>query len=44
MTFRKKEGQVMGIIHVHIVSEGREMIYIFNDKGYELLEDLMELI
>ena len=44
MTFLKKEGQVIGIIHVHIVSKGREMTYIFNDKGYELLEDLLGLI
>ncbi|NLC66587.1 MAG: hypothetical protein GX752_06580 [Clostridium sp.] len=43
MTFKKMSGQVMGIITVNIKSEGRKLTYIFNDKGYELLDDLLEL-
>lgn len=41
MTFRKDEGQVMGLITVTVNGEVRK--YIFNDQGYELLEDLLEL-
>ncbi|MDO9566555.1 MAG: hypothetical protein Q7J15_07435 [Candidatus Desulfaltia sp.] len=41
MTFKKKAGQVMGVIHVKTKSE--ERTYIFNDRGYELLEDLLQL-
>lgn len=41
MTFRKKAGQVIGLITVKI--EGDERIYIFNDRGYELLDDLLKL-
>ena len=43
MTFKKNSGQVMGLITVNIKSQDRKLIYIFNDKGYELLDDLMEL-
>ncbi len=43
MTFKKKSGQVMGIITVNIKSEDKKLTYIFNDKGYELLDDLLEL-
>ncbi len=41
MTFKKKAGQVMGLITVKI--EGEERTYIFNDRGYELLDDLLQL-
>ncbi len=41
MTFRKKSGQVMGLITVKTGDE--ERTYVFNDRGYELLDDLLEL-
>lgn len=41
MTFKKKGGQVMGLITVSIKNE--EQIYIFNDHGYEPMDDLLEL-
>jgi hypothetical protein len=41
MTFRKKAGQVMGLITVK--AEGDERTYVFNDCGYELLDDLLQL-
>ena len=41
MTFKKNAGQVIGLINVKTKSE--ERTYIFNDRGYELLEDLLEL-
>jgi len=40
MTFRKKAGQVVGLITVK--TEGDERTYIFNDRGYELLDDLLQ--
>lgn len=43
MTFKKKSGQVMGVITVNIESEDRKLTYIFNERGYELLDDLLEL-
>ena len=43
MSFKKKSGQVMGLITVNIKSEDRKLIYIFNEIGYELLDDLLEL-
>ncbi len=41
MTFRKKAGQVMGLITVKTGDD--ERTYVFNDRGYELLEDLLQL-
>ncbi len=41
MTFRKKAGQVMGVITAKV--NGKERTYIFNQYGYELLEDLLLL-
>lgn len=41
MTFRKNEGQVMGLITATVNGEVRK--YIFNYQGYELLDDLMGL-
>ncbi len=41
MTFRKKPGQVFGLITATINGEVRK--YVFNDKGYEPLEDLLKL-
>lgn len=41
MTFRKNPGQVMGLITATINGEVRK--YVFNDKGYEPLEDLIDL-
>ena len=43
MTFKKKSGGVMGVINVNIKNEDREVVYIFNDQGYESLDDLLEL-
>ncbi len=41
MTFKKKSGQVMGLITVKV--KGEEHRYVFNDKGYEMLDELLEL-
>lgn len=41
MTFKKKRGQVMGLITATINGEVRK--YVFNDKGYEPLDDLLDL-
>ena len=41
MTFKKKPGQVMGLITV--TYDGGIRKYVFNDEGYELLEDLLKL-
>jgi len=41
MTFKKNPGQVMGLITATIDGEVRK--YVFNDKGYEPLEDLLDL-
>ena len=41
MTFKKNPGQVFGLITATINGEVRK--YVFNDKGYEPLEDLLDL-
>ena len=41
MTFKKDSGQVMGLITATINGDVRK--YIFNDKGFEALEDLLKL-
>jgi len=41
MTFQKNPGQVMGLITATINGEVRK--YVFNDKGYEPIEDLLNL-
>ncbi len=41
MTFKKRSGQVMGLITATVNGDVRK--YIFNDQGYEELEDLLEL-
>lgn len=41
MTFKKNPGQIMVLITATINSEVRK--YVFNDKGYEPLEDLISL-
>lgn len=41
MTIRKNAGQVMGLITATANSEIQK--YVFNEKGYELLVDLLEL-
>ena len=41
MTFKKNPGQVMGLITATINGEVRK--YVFNDKGYEALEELLNL-
>ena len=41
MIFKKKLGQVMGLITATFDGEIKK--YVFNDEGYELLEDLLEL-
>lgn len=42
MTFQKNAGQVMGLITATVNGEVRK--YVFNDQGYEPLEDLLGLI
>jgi hypothetical protein len=42
MTFQKNPGQVMGLITATINGEVRK--YVFNDKGYEPLDDLLQLL
>ena len=42
MTFQKNPGQVMGLITATINGEVQK--YVFNDKGYEPLEDLLKLL
>lgn len=42
MTFQKKAGQVIGIITATVNGEVRT--YVFNDKGYEELVDLLKLV
>lgn len=37
MTFRKKEGQVIGFITARVDGELKK--YVFNDQGYESLDD-----
>ena len=41
MTFKKSPGQVMGLITATF--DGEVKRYIFNDQGYELLDDLLGL-
>ena len=41
MIFSKRAGQVMGLVTVKVANEERE--YVFNDCGYELLDDLLQL-
>lgn len=41
MTFQKNPGQVMGLITATVNGEVHK--YVFNDQGYEALEDLLEL-
>ncbi|NLL46846.1 MAG: hypothetical protein GX250_08620 [Clostridiales bacterium] len=41
MTFKKNPGQVMGLITATINGEVQK--YIFNDRGYEPLEEILEL-
>lgn len=42
MSFKKKPGQVMGLITATLNGEVRK--YVFNDKGYEKLDDILELL
>ena len=42
MTFKKNTGQVMGLITATINGEVQK--YVFNDKGYEPLENLLKLL
>lgn len=39
MTFKKDSGQVMGLVTATINGEVRK--YVFNDQGYEPLDDLL---
>jgi hypothetical protein len=41
MTIQKKPSQVMGLITATINGEIRK--YVFNDKGYEKFDDILEL-
>ncbi|ACB86074.1 hypothetical protein [Natranaerobius thermophilus] len=42
MTFQKNAGQVMGLITATVDGEVRK--YVFNDQGYEEIEDLLQLM
>jgi len=42
MTFQKNAGQVMGLITATV--DGEVHKYVFNDRGYEKLEDILELL
>ena len=42
MTFRKNAGQVMGLITATVNGEVRR--FVFNEQGYEPLEDLLVLV
>ena len=42
MSFKKKPGQVMGLIIATLNGEVRK--YVFNDKGYEKLDDMILLL
>ena len=39
MTFRKKEGQVMGVVIAMV--NGKKQMYLFTEDGYERLEDVL---
>lgn len=39
MTFRKKEGQVMGVVIATV--NGQKQMYLFTEDGYERLEDVL---
>ena len=39
MTFRKKEGQVMGVVIAMV--NGKKQMYLFTEDGYERLEDIL---
>ena len=39
MTFSKKSGQVVGIITAEVT--GKKIKYVFNDQGYENLDELL---
>ncbi len=41
MSFRKKAGQMIGLITVEVNDEMQR--YVFNGEGYEKLEDLLKL-
>lgn len=42
MTFLKNAGQVMGIITATVNGEVRK--YVFNDQGYEEIENLLKMV
>jgi hypothetical protein len=42
MTFQKNAGQVIGLITATVNGEVRS--FVFNDKGYEPLRDLLKLL
>ena len=42
MTFQKNAGQVIGLITATVNAEVRS--FVFNDQGYEPLEDLLKLL
>jgi hypothetical protein len=42
MTFQKNAGQVIGLITATVNAEVRS--FVFNDKGYEPLKDLLKLL
>jgi len=40
MKFSKRAGQVIGLITVKVGDD--ERVYVFNDRGYELVDDLLQ--
>lgn len=43
MCFLKSENQVAGLVHVEIKNEHRMIDYLFTDKGFDRIDDLLGL-
>ena len=43
MRFLKSENQVAGLVHVVIKNEHRIIDYLFTDKGFDQIDDLLAL-
>lgn len=41
MEFIKKPGSLIGYVSVRVKKENREMKYLFTEKGYEILSDVI---
>lgn len=42
MAFCKKPGSLFGICRANVKKENLALTYIFNEQGYELVEDIMK--